>query len=241
MPTRSPARTIPWAVIPLFQNLSTEERERLRPLALIRAFEPGERVFGEGDPADQLHFILAGRFKIVKGAADGKEIILEILGPGDPIGVVAVLEGKSLPASAYTLEAGSILTLPAEQFFSLMAANPRLVRGLLVGLTRRLMELTRRLADRSTRAEIRLARLFVTLSERMGRKLDDGVMLVPVSLSRQEIADLVGITQETVIRIMSRWGKDGVVTTDRDGFRIADPDQLRSLGGETSLSESVPE
>jgi len=98
MPTRSPARTVPWAAIPLFQNLSKEERERLRPLALIRSFEPGERVFGEGDPADQLHFILAGRFKIVKGAADGKEIILEILGPGDPIGVVAVLEGKPLPA-----------------------------------------------------------------------------------------------------------------------------------------------
>jgi CRP-like cAMP-binding protein len=218
MPTRSPARNIPWAVIPLFQNLSAEERERLRPLALIRSFEPGERLFGEGDPAEQLHFILAGRFKIVKGAADGKEIILEILGPGDPIGVVAVLEG---------------LTLPAEQFFALMAANPRLVRGLLVGLTRRLMELTRRLADRSSRADVRLARLFLTLSERMGRQVDERVRLVPVSLSRQEIADLVGITQETVIRIMSRWGKDGIVTTDRDGFRITDPERLRSLGGET--------
>jgi CRP-like cAMP-binding protein len=233
MPTRSPARNIPWAVIPLFQNLSAEERERLRPLALIRSFEPGERLFGEGDPAEQLHFILAGRFKIVKGAADGKEIILEILGPGDPIGVVAVLEGRPLPASATTLEAGSILTLPAEQFFALMAANPRLVRGLLVGLTRRLMELTRRLADRSSRADVRLARLFLTLSERMGRQVDERVRLVPVSLSRQEIADLVGITQETVIRIMSRWGKDGIVTTDRDGFRITDPERLRSLGGET--------
>ncbi len=232
MPTRSPARKIPWAVIPLFQKLSAEERERLRPLAIIRSFEPGEQVFREGDSAEQLHFILAGRFKIVKGAAAGKEIILEILGPGDPVGVVAVLEGRPLPASARTLEAGSVLTLPADRFFALMAANPRLVRALLAGLTRRLMELTRRLADRSSRAEVRLARLFLTLSERMGRQDDAHVMLMPVSLSRQEIADLVGITQETVIRIMSRWGKDGVVMTEKKGFRIADPDHLRARAGD---------
>jgi CRP/FNR family transcriptional regulator len=96
-----------------------------------------------------------------------------------------------------------------------------LARGLLVGLTRRMMELTRRLAERSSRVEYRVARLFLTLADRVGRPEKDGIV-VPVSLSRQEIADMVGTTQETAIRIMSRWGKDGIVVTTDAGFVIPD-------------------
>jgi len=217
---------IPWAAIPLFQNLQPQERDRLRSLTIIRAFEPGEAIFREGDPAGQFHFLLGGRVKIVKGAPDGREIILEILGPGDPVGAVAVFEGRPFPATAVPLEATSVLSLPAREFFALTEANPRLVRGLLLGLTRRLMELTRRLTDRSARAEIRVAHLLLTLCERMGRPEGAGVRL-PLVLSRQEIADLVGITQETAIRIMSRWGKEGLVVTGPDGFLIPDCDLLR--------------
>ena len=232
MTDRPSTRNIPWAVIPLFQNLSAEERERLRPMVLIRAYEQGEELFREGDPATRLHFILGGRVKIVKGAPDGREIILEILGPGDPVGAVAVLEDRPLPASAIPLEPISVLTLPAGEFFGLMEANPRLVRGLLLGLTRRLMELTRRLADRSARAETRVARLLLTLADRMGREDKNG-FLVPLPLSRQEIADLVGITQETTIRIMSRWGKERIVLTEPAGFRIPDLDKLRACAPES--------
>jgi CRP-like cAMP-binding protein len=222
------APNIPWAAVPLFRHLNAQERERLRPLAVIRSFEQGEPIFAEGDPATQFHFILGGRVKIVKGAPDGREIILEILAPGDPVGAVAVYEDRPFPAAAVPLEATSVLSLPARDFFALTGANPQLVRGLLLGLTRRLMELTRRLADRSARAEIRVARLLLTLAERMGRAEPEGIRL-PLVLSRQEVADLVGITQETTIRIMSRWGKDGLVETDHTGFLIRDPAALRTL------------
>jgi CRP/FNR family transcriptional regulator len=217
--------------VPLFQGLHPEERERLKPLAVISSFEQGEDVFREADPASQFHFILGGRVKIVKRAPDGKDIILEILGPGDPVGAVAVLEGRVFPATGTALESTSVLSIPAKEFFALVDGNPRLVRGLLAGLTRRLMELTRRLADRSARVEIRVARLFLTLAERMGRQEKDGVR-VPLVLSRQEIADLVGITQETAIRTMSRWGKDGLIVTEPAGFLIPDPGGLKAIADE---------
>jgi CRP/FNR family transcriptional regulator len=226
---RSPP--IPWAAIPLFQNLLPEERERVRPLVVMRSFDQGEAIFREGDPAARFHFIIGGRVKIVKSAPDGKEIILEILGPGDPVGAVAVFQDRPFPASAVPLETTSVLTLPAPEFFALTSANPALMRGILAGLTRRLMELTRRLADRSARAELRVARLLLTLAERMGRREKDGLRL-PLVLSRQEIAELVGITQETAIRIMSRWGKEGLVLTESAGFLIPDPDRLRDLAPE---------
>ena len=89
-----------------------------------------------------------------------------------------------------------MLSRPAREFFALTDADSRLARGLLLGLTRRLMELTRRLADRSARAELRVARLLLTLSERRGRSGEDGIRL-PLALTRQEVASLIGFTQET--------------------------------------------
>jgi CRP/FNR family transcriptional regulator len=91
-----------------------------------------------------------------------------------------------------------------------------------------MIELTRKLADRSSRVEYRIARLFITLAGRVGRPDGRGVV-VPLSLSRQEIADLVGTTQETAIRIMSRWNKDHLVLTEDALFRIPDPKKLAEI------------
>ena len=221
-------RAIPWAVIPLFQALKPAEREALRPLIRLKSYEEGEVIFREGDPGTVFHFVLGGRVKVQKAAADGRDLILEIMGPGDPVGAVAAYEERAFPATAVALEATSLFSLPRQEFFAILAANPVLARGLLVGLTRRMLELTRRLAERSARVEYRIARLFLTLAERLGRQEKGGVT-VPVVLSRQEIADLVGTTQETAIRIMSRWGKDGIVETTETGFLIPRREALEEI------------
>ncbi len=225
-PIGSPA--IPWAVIPLFSSLKPAERESLRPLVRIRSYDEGETIFREGDDALHFHFILGGKVKIVKAAPAGGDILLEIFGPGDPVGAIAAYEERSFPAAAVALEAASLLSVPRQEFFALLASNPLLARGLLLGLTRRMVELTRKLSERGSRVEYRIARVFLTLADRAGRSDNTGVF-VPVTLSRQEIADMVGTTQETAIRIMSRWGKDGVLVTLEGGFRIPDRARLEQI------------
>jgi CRP-like cAMP-binding protein len=212
-------RPIPWAVIPLFQALKPAERDALRPLVRLKSYEEGEVIFREGDPGMVFHFVLGGRVKVQKAAADGRDVILEIMGPGDPVGALAAYEERAFPATAVALEATTLFSLPRQEFFAIIASNPLLARGLLAGLTRRMLELTRRLADRAARVEYRMARLFLTLADRVGRS-EEGRLHVRVVLSRQEIADMVGTTQETAIRVMSRWGKDGIVETAEDGFVI---------------------
>ena len=219
---------IPWAAIPLFQSLRPAERESLRPLVRLKSYEEGDTVFREGDPATWFHFILGGRVKIVKAAPDGRDVILEIFGPGDPVGALAAYEEGNFPASALTLEATTLLSLPRQEFFATLASNPLLARGLLQGLTRRMIELTRKLSERSSRVEYRMARLFLTLADRVGR-VEGHFMVVPLSLSRQEIADLVGTTQETAIRVMSRWNKEQVVLTEDSLFRIPDRKRLEEI------------
>ena len=81
------------------------------------------------------------------------------------------------------------------------------------------------------RIEARFARLFLKLADQMGRS-ERGGTFIPLSLSRQELADMTGTTIETCIRIMSRWGKENVVHTDKDGFVVLDRKELQSSASE---------
>jgi CRP/FNR family transcriptional regulator len=218
---------IPFAAIPILASLKAEDRAALSPLCELSAYEKGAVIFREGDPAERIHFLLLGRVKIVKTGPD-RDLILEILGPGEPVGAVAVFERRAFPASAVALEPSGILSIPEREFFQLIERQPEITRRLFAGLTRRLMAVNRRMADMTGSVEYRVARLFLTLAERLGHKRD-GEIFLPLPLSRQDIADLVGTTIETAIRIMSRWQKEGVVETDPRGFLVRDPAALRAI------------
>lgn len=227
MPLRPP---IPFSAIPILASLSEEDRLALEPLCDLVAYEKGATIFDEGDPAEEIHFLFLGRVKIVKSAGD-RDLILEILGPGEPVGAVAVFERRPFPAAAVTLEPSGVITIPSREFFSLIEKRPEITRRLLAGLTLRLMSLNRRLADMTGSVEHRIGRLLATLAERLGQKSDRGVF-IPLALSRQDIADLVGTTVETAIRVMSRWQKEGLVETEKRGFRIPDTAALAAFSPE---------
>ena len=215
MPARPP---VPFAAVPILAPLTPADRAELEPLCELRAFEKGAVLFEEGQPALFIHFLFVGRVKIVKATAD-RDLILEILGPGEPVGAVAVFEQRPFPATAIALEPSGTISIPEREFFQLVERRPEINRRLLAGLTLRLMSLNQRLADMTGSVEYRAARLFSTLAQRGGRPRDGGIF-VPLHLSRQEIAELVGTTVESAIRVMSRWQKEGVVLTTTDGFLI---------------------
>jgi CRP-like cAMP-binding protein len=217
---------VPFDSIPLLATLKKDDRDALEPLCRMRGYEKGETIFREGDPADRIHFVYAGRVKIVKSAG-ARDVILEILGPGEPVGAVAAFERGKFPASAVAIEPSGLVSIPEREFFALLERRPDMTRRMLGGLTVRLMMLNKRLADMTGSAESRAARLFVTLAERMGQKTPEG-MFIPLALSRQELADLIGTTLETAIRLMSRWQKEDVVITRADGFVIRDVGGLKS-------------
>ena len=213
----------------IFRRLSPDDRQRLAAVAHVREFDKGEALFSEGDASDSLYTVVSGRVKVSKMTVRGTDVILEIFGPGDPVGAVAVYESRAYPASAIALEPTTCLLIPRQAFFSLLEGYPTMVRGLLVGLTHRLVELTTRLTELSGgRVEARLARFLLKLADDMGQRQPDGIF-IPLALSRQEIADMIGTTIETSIRIMSRWGKENVVRTDKGGFTLIDRAALEAV------------
>jgi CRP-like cAMP-binding protein len=217
------------AEIPLFRRVSPDDRARIAAVSEIRSYEKGDRVFDEGDPSDFFYVVATGRVKVFKHGPNGNDVILEIFSAGGPLGAVAAYESRPYPASAAAMEATTCLLIPRHSFFALLEENPTLVRGLLSSLSLRLVELTTRLAELTGgRIENRFARLFLKLADQLGTA-DRGGIFVGLPLSRQELADMTGTTIETSIRIMSRWNKDDVLRTEKDGFVIVDRDALEQL------------
>jgi len=214
---------------PSFRRLSAEDRQRVASVARVKTFAKGDTVFAEAEPSDFFYSVASGRVKVVKTLPSGKEVILEVFGAGEPLGAVAVYEGRPFPASAIAMDETSCILIPRASFFALLEQHPTLVRGVLTGLTLRLIELTKRLAELSGgRVEARFARLFLKLAQDVAKPNGDGAFIA-IPLSRQELADMTGTTIETCIRIMSRWGKDDIVRTEKDGFTVLDVPALEAL------------
>lgn len=213
----------------IFRRLAANDRRRLAAVGAVRAFDKGVYLFREGDDSDHLYTILSGRVKVFATTTRGTDLILEIFGPGESVGAEAVYESRPYPDSAVALEPATCLLIPRRAFFSLLDSSPSMVRGLLTGLTHSLDELTSRVAELSFgRVDARLARFFLKLADTMGRQTPEGTF-ISLALSRQELADMIGTTIETSIRIMSRWGKQGLVHTDKDGFLITDRAVLAAI------------
>jgi CRP-like cAMP-binding protein len=219
------------AQIPLFRRVNAEDRDRIAAVSHLRDYERGDVVFDEGDPSDFFYVVVTGRVKVFKHGPNGNDIILEMFGPGGPLGAVAAYESRPYPASATALEPSTCLLIPRPSFFQLLEQHPTLVRGLLGSLSLRLVELTTRLAELTGgRIDARFARLFLKMADQLGRP-DRGGLFVALPLSRQELADMTGTTIETAIRIMSRWGKEDVLRTEKDGFVILKREELEAVAG----------
>ncbi len=214
--------------VPMFRGLSTEDQRRVAAVAACVDYKKGAELWREGDPAEHLTIILRGRVKIVRHAEAG-DVILEIFGPGEPVGAIAVYNYMPYPASAVAMESVTILRIPRRDYFEMLDRQPEFARGIIRELTQLVISLTRKVEDmRGQRVEVRIAQLFLTLAERMGRESRGGVE-IPLALSRQEVADLVGTTVESAIRVLSRWGREKVLITGDGRFVIPNVEKLRRV------------
>jgi CRP-like cAMP-binding protein len=214
---------------PVFATLPAHELASLAAAARETPFRAREYVFREGDAAQWLCLVKAGHVRIVHHSRTGKDVVLELLGPGEVFGGVAAIERRPYPASAQATEPSLIVQIPADLVVGLVERHPPVVREMALLIGRRL-----RAAHDSVKslavepAEARLAATLLRLADREGIRAKRGVEL-PFHLTRQSLADMSGTTVETAIRVVSRWLHDELVE-DRNGRLIVrDEGALRAL------------
>ena len=144
MPTPTPEQV---ASIPIFSRLSPEDLELVAAAAELKSFRPGDPVFAEGEPANVILAILSGSVRVTSTSGTVRDLP-EVLHPGDPLGDVGAFEGGPYPASGAALETTACVVIPRASFFLLLEQSPTLVRGLVHGLTQRIVQLTRELRQR---------------------------------------------------------------------------------------------
>jgi CRP/FNR family transcriptional regulator len=211
----------------VFAGLPARELDGLAVTAREDAYRPRDFVFMEGDPALWLCVVKTGRVKIVRHSRTGKDVVLELLGPGEVFGGVAVIERRAYPAAAQAMEPTVVLKIPADALLALTERYPSVIREMALTIGRRL-----RTAHDSVKAlsvdpvEARLAARLLALAEREGTPGTHGLTL-PFHLTRQSLADMTGTTVETAIRVVSRWVRDGVVADEEGRLVVKDAEALR--------------
>jgi len=213
--------------VPFFQDLSQSELSQICRSFTQREFKRGQYLFWEGDPANWLYVIKEGKVKIIKHSTSGKEMVLEIVTPGDICGGGAIFS-ETHPASAKAAERTITFSISKQSLFGLLAKYQSLAQGIIVYLGEKLMKAHEMImALASSKVDKRIAALLLGLSEKHGSPTPQGVK-INIRLTRQDIADIVGTTVETAIRVMSKLKKQGLITSDSKRIILIDKEKLKN-------------
>lgn len=216
--------------IPLLKILARSDRQRMLRELTESHYGKNDVIFREGDPTEYFHIVKEGAVKCVKSSPGGKECTIKMLMPGDLFCCdAAAFEGACHPGTAQPMGDVSILRLSKKSYFEMLRRNPDAAIEVIKYLGTRLheaQEKTKVLA--LDRADQRLASLLVDLATRNGIEDPQGIRLT-VRLTRQEMANMVGITTETAIRIMSRFKRDRLVSGTANRLVIRDLPRLKLL------------
>lgn len=216
------------AKVPLFSGLPEEERERLGALLRVRRYARGEVIFLEGDQGTSLCLIAEGRIRIQLTGTDGREVVINVYGPGEIFGEMALLDGEPRSADAIAQDAARVFWLQRDDFAAFLDSHPHAAMTMLASLSRRLRHTTRVVQDATFRdVPARLARVLLDLAARHGQAVEPGIR-IENRLTQGELAAMVGASRETVNRALRGFEQRGLIRWDANRILIAQPDQLRT-------------
>jgi CRP-like cAMP-binding protein len=221
------------AKFPGFAVLPTVELSRVATRAVRRRVSKGEILFREGDPATCLTLVQQGQIKILKHGPSDRGALIEIAGPWTVLGEAAVYDGGRHHVTAISLTDSVVVQLPVHDAISVLASNPETLLPVLGSLSEHVRRLTERAADLGEAGvERRLAQALCRLCGRNcgGEPPSTGnTVEISIPLTRQDMADMVGTSVETAIRILSKWARKGMVKSTKAGLQVRDCESLRTV------------
>jgi len=195
------ATTVSTAVlkaVPLFASFPEDQLRMLTTMVARRSAGRNTTIMSSGDATDSLYIVLSGRLKVMMSDADGKEVILSILGPGEFFGEMGLIDDEPRSASVVTIEPCELLSITKRDFKRCLAENFEMAMAVMRGLVKRLREADRKIGSLALLDVYgRVARLLLDMSENV-----DGEKVVTKRLPKQDIAKMIGASREMVSRVM---------------------------------------
>ncbi len=203
--------------IKLFEGMSPKQLDWVAQRAHRRIFPAGTNVLTIEQPGEAVYLILYGTLKI--HVQDGeRDVILSILGAGDLLGEMSLIDSVGRSANAVTLENSLMLWMDKRTFNYLVDEVPPVARNLV-----KIMSARVRLSDQLIQALAtldvngRVARQLLAFAERYGREKEQGEVEIPISLTQGDIADLVGASRKRVNQAMTLFKKQKFVRLNSKG------------------------
>jgi len=215
--------------LPFFSCLEERDVEKINQGFQEKGFEAGDYIYFSGELADRLFVIAEGRIKLLQHTITGKDVLLDLLVPGEFFGSLSGAVDAVYPDTAQAQTAVCALTIPTEEFRRMLASYPDSALQVLDAINDRLQSAheTIRLLSGSS-AEKKIAYMLIKLAEKLGQPQPVG-LLIQTPLTRDELAEMTAITPETASRVISQFQKDGLIKTGRQWIALRKRAALQAL------------
>ncbi len=209
---------------PLFSSLTSDELHRIQGNVIIKNFKKNEIILHEENTSEFMYIILDGEAKVVQSTDAGKEIIMSVHQSGDFFGELSLIDGKTAPAAVCATKDSVTAIISKNDFYSLLFSQNKFLENLLRILCSRLRESMKKIQILNfNNAAQRLKMLFLMLAESYGEESAEGTIL-KIKLIHQDIADMTGLTRETVTRILDKWRKNGEIQVLNNKYILLKPE-----------------
>ncbi len=210
---------------PLFAELDQDAIEAVAGLAHTRTYPDGATLCRQGDPGDALYVILNGQVRISIDSADGETRHLNLLGPGELIGEIALLDGGPRTATMTTTESSQLAVIERRAFISLLERKPQLAIQLLALVSARARWASDLVEDAAfLSGPERLAKRVLGLTRMAGA--DERIRI-----SQATLAAFCGLSRQAVNQHLREWTEQGYLETGRGTLRVLDPEGLALVAG----------
>jgi CRP/FNR family transcriptional regulator len=202
--------------MPILADLPEPDLVNLAREIAFRNYGRDEEIFYQGDLADRIWWVHTGQLKIIFHDQASREVILEIISPGEAFGG-GVLFFPNQPVTVKAMEESSIPSFSSELYARFLVDHPPVALKLLCMLGARHLSMINMQILAGERVERRMAHILYKLATHVGRSETTGT-LITIPFSRQDLADMSCTTLETAIRTVSRFQKEGLILTRRGGY-----------------------
>lgn len=218
----------------LFSELADTEIDQIRALARVQRYPARQTIVSQGDESSDLFLVIDGRLRASSCNANGDEVVLSIMGPGDVFGEMALLDGAPRSATVSTLDVCQLLVIEARSFHALLRQMPTLAASLMKVMARRIRDLTARTQDVALLdVESHLAKVLLALANRFGdHDSRTGQTAITLKLSQQELASMVGATRELVNKRLRAWAQRDIIELVSGSLVIKQRQALEAMVGE---------